>query len=113
MKKEEWKQRRDIKDTVGVDALRKTINEYEEKMCKLHTENLNLKHEIKQLEENLRIKTQNADNFWQYFKKEEDKLKRLRESINFVEDAMKMSWFEKYLNLKRLERTVQVMIRGW
>lgn len=46
MTKDEWKQRREIKDSIGVDTLRKTIKDYEDKLCELHKENYELKENI-------------------------------------------------------------------
>ena len=43
----EWKDRKDLREVVGKNALQETIRNYEEKLCLLHTENLNLKNEIK------------------------------------------------------------------
>jgi hypothetical protein len=43
MKPEEWKTRRQTGDTVGSKALKSVIDDYENKLCLMHTEALILK----------------------------------------------------------------------
>lgn len=120
MKQSDWKQRREIKDAVGVDALRKTINEYEEKLCKLHTENLSLQHEIKslhgtieQLKKDIEAEKKDTNTWHTGYQRKCDELKKLRASIDFVERAMSMDWLNKFFHLRGIQNTVQIMIRGW
>ena len=53
MTPEQWKDKRQFKDTVSTESLQKVINDYENKLCEKHNEILFLNQNVKKLKEDL------------------------------------------------------------
>lgn len=124
MNKDYWKQRREMKDAVGVDALKKTISDYEEKLCKLHTENLNIKQCMKIMEDTYKIEVdreksdknkanEELKNAYHAIHRKEEQLKNTKKAIDLVDKAMQMDWLNRFFRLRNIDKAVQIIVRGW
>lgn len=106
MKKEEWQSKRAVSNTVSTESLKSVINDYENKLCEMHSQILVLNSDKERLKEdkehlNGEIKRiqDNADRYSKWWTQEQNK----------VRDEVKRT--EKYKRYSK--RIIEVIRAKW
>ena len=119
MDRKEWQQRRQTKDVLGANVLQKTIDDYEVKMCELHTKVLNLEHDkenlkeqVKELKTEVSKKDREVTRMYNYYKKEEDKAKATTKASQLIIENSKTKWYQIRVRKKILDKLVHFIRWG-
>jgi len=117
MTSEDWKNRRSTQDVLGVNVLKKTIDDYEVKLCENHTVILNLEHDNKNLKEQLaeskkELSKEKAigDRQYKYYTKEIKDSKVVQKASEAIIEVTKTKFFQFKARkeiLKKLENFIR------
>ena len=120
MTREDWKTRQANFGMVSSKALQDTINEYENKLCEMHSEILVLRSDkealnkdIQDLKEKVKSEKRMSDNFYKSSKVTDKQIKILNLKIERLFKFIRSKWYLRRSICKEFYEDAKSIVRGW